>query len=101
MRLGQRGIEGAVPRRGEHKPLNYRHAFHAGNFADLVKHAGLLALVARLTAAPGPLTVCSPLAGRGRSYLAGPVSRLPGYADAGTVRLLAAHPPPGGGAEDG
>ncbi|MDZ4320829.1 MAG: hypothetical protein U1A07_18630, partial [Phenylobacterium sp.] len=22
--------------------MNYRHAFHAGNFADLVKHAALL-----------------------------------------------------------
>ena len=44
--------------------LNYRHAFHAGNFADLVKHAGLLQLLARLKGA-GPLTVIDTHAGRG------------------------------------
>ena len=37
--------------------MNYRHAFHAGNFADLVKHAALLQVLARLTATGGPLTV--------------------------------------------
>ena len=28
--------------------MNYRHGYHAGNFADLVKHAVLLAWVKRL-----------------------------------------------------
>ena len=28
--------------------MNYRHAFHAGNFADVVKHAILSRLVAHL-----------------------------------------------------
>ena len=32
--------------------FSYRHAFHAGNFADLVKHAGLL----RLMVPSGPST---------------------------------------------
>ena len=35
--------------------MNYRHSFHAGNFADLVKHAIVLALVERMQAAGGPL----------------------------------------------
>ena len=45
--------------------MNYRHAFHAGNFADLVKHAALLVLLEELTAAGGPLTVIDSHAGRG------------------------------------
>ncbi|MBM3539646.1 MAG: 23S rRNA (adenine(2030)-N(6))-methyltransferase RlmJ, partial [Alphaproteobacteria bacterium] len=28
--------------------MNYRHAYHAGNFADVVKHAVLALLVERL-----------------------------------------------------
>ncbi|MBL8555232.1 MAG: 23S rRNA (adenine(2030)-N(6))-methyltransferase RlmJ, partial [Phenylobacterium sp.] len=45
--------------------MNYRHAFHAGNFADLVKHAALLRLLAELTKGGGPLTVIDTHAGRG------------------------------------
>lgn len=30
--------------------MNYRHAFHAGNFADVVKHAVLALLIERLKA---------------------------------------------------
>jgi 23S rRNA (adenine2030-N6)-methyltransferase len=70
--------------------LNYRHAFHAGNFADLVKHATLLQVLARLTAAGGPLTVIDTHAGRGLYDLAGPEARKSGEAEAGIVRLMAA-----------
>jgi 23S rRNA (adenine2030-N6)-methyltransferase len=70
--------------------LNYRHAFHAGNFADLVKHAGLLQLLARLTAAGPPLTVIDTHAGRGLYDLAGSEARKSGEAQAGIVRLLQA-----------
>jgi 23S rRNA (adenine2030-N6)-methyltransferase len=75
--------------------LNYRHAFHAGNFADLVKHAALLRLLARLTAAGGPLTVIDTHAGRGLYDLAGPEARKSGEAQAGIVRLMAAKDAPG------
>jgi 23S rRNA (adenine2030-N6)-methyltransferase len=34
--------------------MNYRHAFHAGNFADLHKHAILLAMLAALQDASPP-----------------------------------------------
>jgi len=45
--------------------MNYRHAYHAGNFADLVKHAALTRLMARLTADPSPLLVVDTHAGAG------------------------------------
>jgi len=70
--------------------LNYRHAFHAGNFADLVKHAALLRLLGELTAKGPPLTVIDTHAGRGLYDLAGPEARKSGEAEAGIVQLMAA-----------
>ncbi|HXA39790.1 MAG TPA: 23S rRNA (adenine(2030)-N(6))-methyltransferase RlmJ [Phenylobacterium sp.] len=74
--------------------MNYRHAFHAGNFADLVKHAALLQLLARLTREPGPLSVIDTHAGRGLYDLAGPEAVKSGEAQAGIVRLMAAKDAP-------
>lgn len=34
--------------------LSYRHAFHAGNFADVVKHSALSLLLARFHRKPAP-----------------------------------------------
>lgn len=70
--------------------MNYRHAFHAGNFADLVKHAALLQLLARLTATPAPLSVIDTHAGRGLYDLGGVEAKKSGEAEAGIARLLAA-----------
>ena len=70
--------------------LNYRHAFHAGNFADLVKHATLLQVMARLTAGRSPLFVLDTHAGRGLYDLAGEESRGSGEAQAGIARLMQA-----------
>ena len=75
--------------------LNYRHAFHAGNFADLVKHAGLLRLLADLTAGGGPLTVIDTHAGRGLYDLAGPEATKSGEAEAGIAQLMKAQDAPG------
>jgi 23S rRNA (adenine2030-N6)-methyltransferase len=69
--------------------LNYRHAFHAGNFADLVKHAGLLQLLARLRGGP-PLMVIDTHAGRGLYDLAGAEAKKSGEAEAGIARLMRA-----------
>ena len=74
--------------------MNYRHAFHAGNFADLVKHAGLLRLLADLTAKGLPLTVIDTHAGRGLYNLAGAEARKSGEAEAGIVRLMGAKDAP-------
>ena len=69
--------------------MNYRHAFHAGNFADLVKHAALLLFIRGLQAA-GPLSVIDTHAGRGVYDLAGDDARRSGEAEAGVMRLMAA-----------
>ncbi len=45
--------------------MNYRHAFHAGNFADVHKHVVLLAIIARLKHKPTPLFFLDTHAGRG------------------------------------
>ncbi len=72
--------------------LNYRHAFHAGNFADLVKHAALLRLLAR--GGTGPVTVIDTHAGRGLYDLAGVEAKKSGEAEAGIARLMAARDAP-------
>lgn len=45
--------------------MNYRHVFHAGNFADVHKHIVLLALLERLKRKPKPLFYLDTHAGRG------------------------------------
>jgi 23S rRNA (adenine2030-N6)-methyltransferase len=75
--------------------LNYRHAFHAGNFADLVKHAALLALLRCLQSDASPLSLIDTHAGRGLYDLAGPEARKSGEAEAGIARLMAAAQAPG------
>lgn len=74
--------------------MNYRHAFHAGNFADLVKHAALLRLLGELTADGGPLTIIDTHAGRGLYDLGGAEARKSGEAEAGIVRLMSASDAP-------
>lgn len=68
--------------------MNYRHVFHAGNFADLLKHAVLTTLMAELTRAGAPLTVIDSHAGAGLYDLAGEAARRTGEATA-IVRLMA------------
>jgi 23S rRNA (adenine2030-N6)-methyltransferase len=46
--------------------MNYRHAFHAGNVGDVLKHVVLVALLDRLLAKPAPLLFMDTHAGRGR-----------------------------------
>jgi 23S rRNA (adenine2030-N6)-methyltransferase len=70
--------------------LNYRHAFHAGNFADLVKHACLLSMLGRLTGAQdGPLGVIDTHAGAGLYDITGDEALKSGEAAAGVARLMA------------
>jgi 23S rRNA (adenine2030-N6)-methyltransferase len=69
--------------------VNYRHAFHAGNFADLLKHAILTRLLGDLTASGGPLTVIDTHAGAGLYDLSGSEARRTGEGRAGIGRLMA------------
>lgn len=68
--------------------MNYRHGFHAGNFADLVKHALVLWLLERRQAS-GPVTVIDTHAGAGVYDLTGDAARSK-EAEAGVARLMAA-----------
>lgn len=68
--------------------MNYRHAFHAGNFADLIKHAALLQVLDRR--GPGPLSVIDTHAGRGLYDLGGPEAQRSGEAAAGIGQLMQA-----------
>jgi 23S rRNA (adenine2030-N6)-methyltransferase len=70
--------------------LNYRHAFHAGNFGDVLKHVVLVALLERLTAKDKPLFFLDTHAGRGRYDLDGEAAKRSGEAAAGIGRLAAA-----------
>ena len=45
--------------------MNYRHAYHAGNFADVLKHTVLLTLIEALKAKPTPFTLIETHAGSG------------------------------------
>ncbi|HJW41690.1 MAG TPA: 23S rRNA (adenine(2030)-N(6))-methyltransferase RlmJ [Rhizomicrobium sp.] len=45
--------------------MNYRHAFHAGNFADVVKHLTLVAILLHLRRKDAPFVVIDTHAGRG------------------------------------
>ncbi|MFM8375158.1 MAG: 23S rRNA (adenine(2030)-N(6))-methyltransferase RlmJ [Phenylobacterium sp.] len=70
--------------------MNYSHAFHAGNFADIVKHAGLLAALARLQAHGEGLGVIDTHGGRGLYDLAAPEARRSAEAERGVARLMEA-----------
>lgn len=50
--------------------MNYRHSFHAGNFADVVKHIVLVLCLEHLCKKPAPFRVIDTHAGRG-TYLLG------------------------------
>ncbi len=69
--------------------MNYRHIFHAGNFADLVKHAILGAVLARLMADWTPLDVIDTHAGAGLYDLGADEALTSGEAKAGVDRLMA------------
>ena len=45
--------------------MNYRHAYHAGNFADLVKHSLLMWIMSRLVREDAPLLIVDTHAGSG------------------------------------
>lgn len=51
--------------------MNYRHAYHAGNFADVLKHTALLSVLTHLRKKSSPFAVIDTHAGRGLYDLAG------------------------------
>lgn len=70
--------------------MNYRHAFHAGNFADVVKHAVLARILLHLRQKPAPFRVIDTHAGSGVYDLAGLEAGRGGEWRDGINRLLTA-----------
>lgn len=68
--------------------MNYRHAYHAGNFADVLKHTVLLALIEAMRSKPTPFCVIETHAGSGRYALDGYEAGKTGEFKDGISRLL-------------
>jgi len=69
--------------------MNYRHSFHAGNSADVVKHSLLIALVQALQLKEGALTLIDTHAGCGLYDLGGEAAQRTGEATQGVLRAFA------------
>ncbi|MEW6256990.1 MAG: 23S rRNA (adenine(2030)-N(6))-methyltransferase RlmJ [Pseudomonadota bacterium] len=74
--------------------MNYRHAFHAGNAADVMKHAALARVLVHLARKDTPFRVLDTHAGAGLYDLAGANAHKTLEAEAGIERVLAADLPP-------
>lgn len=68
--------------------MNYRHSFHAGNSADVVKHSLLIALVRALQRKESALTLIDTHAGCGLYDLAGEEAGRTGEAAQGVLRAF-------------
>lgn len=75
--------------------FSYRHAFHAGSHADILKHLTLIHLVEYLQEKPGALTIVDTHAGAGIYSLIDGFASISKEADGGIYRLIqyAAHNP--------
>ena len=71
--------------------MNYRHAFHAGNFADCVKHALLVWLLRAMARKDRPFMVLDTHAGIGAYDLGGSEAQRTGEAAGGILRLMGAN----------
>ena len=68
--------------------MNYRHAFHAGNFADVIKHAVLVFVLQHLKKKEKPFAIIDTHAGRGMYETAGVEAQKTGEIADGIGRLL-------------
>ncbi len=69
--------------------MNYRHSFHAGNSADVVKHSLLIALIQALQQKPSALTLLDTHAGCGLYDLGSDQAQRTGEATQGVLRAFA------------
>ena len=74
--------------------MNYRHAFHAGNHADVLKHVVLLAMLDALMRKETPFFVLDTHAGRGRYLLHGKQAGRTGEASTGIFQVAGARNAP-------
>ena len=75
--------------------MNYRHAYHAGNFADVLKHTALVSVLLHLRKKQKPFAVIDTHAGRSIYDIAGAEAQKTGEASAGFLRLLTLSSVPG------
>jgi 23S rRNA (adenine2030-N6)-methyltransferase len=68
--------------------MNYRHAYHAGNFADVLKHTVLALVLEYLKRKEAPFRVIDTHAGAGRYALASPQAEKTGEWQGGIARLI-------------
>lgn len=73
--------------------MNYRHAFHAGNPADVMKHAALARVLTYFAKKDNAYRVVDTHAGAGLYDLAGTSALRTGEAESGIERVLAADLP--------
>jgi 23S rRNA (adenine2030-N6)-methyltransferase len=73
--------------------MNYRHGFHAGNFADVVKHSLLLMLLEALNRKPAPWAYLDTHAGAGAYDLHSEAAQRTGEALGGIASLWVARGP--------
>jgi 23S rRNA (adenine2030-N6)-methyltransferase len=71
-------------------PMNYRHAFHAGGFADVIKHIVLVRILSYLQDKPAPFRVIDTHAGAGTYDLTCDEARRSGEWLTGIARLMQA-----------
>ena len=76
--------------------FSYRHAFHAGNHADVLKHLVLIATLKHLIHKPAPLLVVDTHAGAGLYRLDGDYAGTSGEVQDGLFKLSAALRPADG-----
>ena len=74
--------------------LRYQHAYHAGNPADVLKHAVLALLIDALQRKPAPIRVIDSHAGAGAYDLTSREAMQKRESAAGIARVLAARPVP-------
>ena len=68
--------------------MNYRHAYHAGNFADVVKHLALISILLHLCEKDSAFAVIDTHAGRGVYDLESEAAKRTGEAANGIGRVL-------------
>jgi 23S rRNA (adenine2030-N6)-methyltransferase len=70
--------------------MNYRHAFHAGSFADVLKHIVLVRILLYLQEKPAAFRVIDTHAGAGRYDLTGEEAERSGEWKSGIARMMQA-----------
>ncbi|HVY53251.1 MAG TPA: 23S rRNA (adenine(2030)-N(6))-methyltransferase RlmJ [Gammaproteobacteria bacterium] len=75
--------------------MNYRHLFHAGNFADVVKHVVIVGLIASLLRKDKPFCFLDTHAGKGYYDLMSEIAQKNKEHKDGIMKILSQENPPG------